>query len=318
MNKLIIQIPCYNEAEHLGITINALPRVVEGFSKVEVMIIDDGSTDGTAEVARSLGVDHIIRFIKNKGLANAFITGLDAAVRLGADVIVNLDADNQYSAADIPCLVAPILNGEAMIVIGSRPIDVIDHFSKTKKLLQKLGSFIVRVASRTDITDAPSGFRAISREAAMRLNVFNEYTYTLETIIQAGQKNIPIISVPIHTNNDLRPSRLVKSLFSYIKKSLIIIVRIFVVYKPFWSFMTMGLIVFFAGLPIGFRFLYFYMFGDATGHIQSLILFSILMITSFLIMFVAFLADLLSVNRHLLEDIQYRLRKLEFDEHIKK
>ena len=313
MNKLIIQIPCYNEAENLGVTIKDLPRKVEGFSKVEVLVIDDGSTDGTADIARKFEVDHIMRFIKNIGLAHAFIAGLNESVRLGADVIVNLDADNQYNAADIPLIVAPILKGEAMIVIGSRPVEAMTHFSKIKKLLQKLGSFIVRIASRTDILDAPSGFRAISRDAAMRLNVFNEYTYTLETIIEAGQKNMPIISIPVHTNKDLRPSRLVKSLFSYVKNSFITIVRIFVVYKPFWSFMTAGLIVFFTGLPLGIRYLYFYMSGDTRGHVQSLMLFSILMITSFIIILVAFLADLLSVNRHLLEDIQYRLKKLELD-----
>jgi glycosyltransferase involved in cell wall biosynthesis len=309
--KLIIQIPCYNEAEALPITLKELPREVAGFSRVEWLVIDDGSTDSTAEIASKCGVDHVVRFTGNQGLARAFLAGLDAAVRLGADVIVNTDADNQYMADDIPLLTSPILAGEADIVVGSRPIDEITSFSPAKKLLQKIGSAVVRFVSRTDIPDAPSGFRAMSREAAMRFNVFNDYTYTLETIIQAGQKGIAITSVPVRVNKSLRPSRLVKSISSYIRKSLVTIVRIFVVYKSFRFFMSVGLLLFSAGLIGGLRFLYYYLTGYGSGHVQSLIAASILLGIGFQTMLTAFLADLLAVNRRLMEDIQYRIKKLE-------
>ena len=309
--KLIIQIPCYNEAETLAITLKALPRTVPGFDKVEWLIIDDGCTDSTVEVAKNHTVEHIVSLKKNQGLARGFMAGIDACLKLGADVIVNTDADNQYNAADIPSLVQPILAGKADIVIGARPIHTINHFSSTKKLLQKAGSWVVRLASKTDIPDAPSGFRAMSREAAFRLNVFNEHTYTLETIIQAGQKNMAIVSVPIRVNDDLRPSRLVKSIPSYLKKSVVTIVRIFVVYKPFRFFATIGTLLFSVGLVIGLRFLYYYFQEGGQGHVQSLILASILLGIGFQTMLVAFLADLLAVNRRLMEDIQFRLRKRE-------
>ena len=275
--KLIIQIPCYNEAETLPVTLQALPRDVAGFDTVEWLVIDDGSTDKTVAVARDHGVDHIISFPGNQGLAKSFVAGLEASVRLGADVIVNTDADNQYSADDIPALVAPVLAGKAEIVVGARPIEVIESFSWAKKLLQKIGSGVVRLFSSTDIPDAPSGFRAISREAAMRLNVFSDYTYTLETIIQAGQKNMAITSVPVRVNKELRPSRLMKSISSYVVKSMVTIARIFVLYKPFRFFMSVGLIVFVAGFLVGLRFLYYYVTGDGDGHVQSLILSSILL-----------------------------------------
>jgi len=311
--KLIIQIPCYNEEKTLALALKELPRRVKGFKKVEWLIINDGSTDNTVEVARKSGVDHIVGFTRNQGLARGFMLGLDACLRLGADVIVNTDADNQYDARDIPALVEPILKGRADIVIGARPITEIEHFSPIKKFLQKLGSRVVRMASHTDIPDAPSGFRAMSRDAAMRLNVFNNYTYTLETIIQAGQKNMAITSVPIRVNEDLRPSRLVKSISSYVKRSILTIFRIFVVYKPFHFFMTLGLLIFGAGFLLGVRFLY-YLFADGgAGHIQSLILVAILMGIGFQTMLFAFLADLLAVNRNLMEDVQYRLRKFECD-----
>jgi glycosyltransferase involved in cell wall biosynthesis len=306
--KLIIQIPCYNEADTLAVALKDLPETVEGFDRVERLVIDDGSTDNTAEVARASGVDHIVSLTKNQGLARAFMAGLDACVRLGADVIVNTDADNQYCAADIPLLVAPILSGRAEIVVGARPIAEIRHFSPIKRLLQRLGSWVVRLTSRTDIPDAPSGFRAMSREAALRLNVFNDYTYTLETIIQAGQKNMAIVSVPVRVNVELRPSRLVKSIPSYLKKSMLTIARIFVVYKPFRFFMTVGTVLFACGLFVGLRFLYYYFTVGGEGHIQSLILSSILLGIGFQTMLVAFLADLLAVNRRLMEDVQYRLR----------
>jgi glycosyltransferase involved in cell wall biosynthesis len=309
--KLIIQIPCYNEAETLPLTLRDLPREVEGFSVVEWLVIDDGSMDDSAEIARKCGADHIISLTGNQGLARAFLVGLDAAVRLGADVIVNTDADNQYAAEDIPLLTAPILAGEADMVVGSRPIDEIISFSPMKKFLQKAGSMAVRFVSRTDIPDAPSGFRAISREAALRFNVFNDYTYTLETIIQAGQKGIAITSVPVRVNSELRPSRLVKGIPSYLTKSIITIVRIFVVYKAFRFFMAVGATLFGAGLLGGIRFLYYYLTGDGLGHVQSLIFASILMGIGFQTMLTAFLADLLAVNRRLMEDVQYRIKLLE-------
>lgn len=307
--KLIIQIPCFNEAETLAIALAALPRKVPGFDQVEWLIIDDGSTDNTARVAEENGVDHIIRHPKNQGLARGFMTGLNACLRLGADVIVNTDADNQYNADDIPVLVEPILNGQADIVVGARPIESIKHFSPLKKALQKIGSWVVRVASKTDIPDAPSGFRAISAEAALRLNVFNNYTYTLETIIQAGQKNIPITWVPVKTNPYLRPSRLFKSIPSYIRRSIVTILRIFVVYKPFIFFASIGSFFLFSGFLVGLRFLYFYFTGEGSGHTQSLILASILILMGSQTIMLAFVADLLNVNRRLLEELQYKSRK---------
>lgn len=306
--KIIIQIPCYNEAETLSVALAELPRSVPGFDCVEWLIVDDGSHDDTVRVARECGVDHIIRHTRNQGLAKAFMTGLDACLRLGADVIVNTDADNQYCADDIPALTAPILSGRADIVVGERPISAIEHFSPVKKILQKIGSWVVRVASKTDIPDAPSGFRAMSRSAAQRLMVFNDYTYTLETIIQAGQKNMAIVSVPVRVNEDLRPSRLVKSIPSYIKRSIITIVRIFVVYRPFRFFGSIGLLIFGAGFLIGARFLWKYLDGQGDGHVQSLILASALLIMGFQTLLVAFLADLLAANRKLIEDVRFRLK----------
>ena len=310
--KLIIQIPCFNEAESLPITLKDLPREVTGFSTVEWLVINDGSTDGTAVIAEKCGVDHIVNFTKNQGLARTYLAGLDSCIQLGADVIVNTDADNQYAAADIPALVAPILARKADIVIGIRPIDQIESFSSLKKVLQKIGSAVVRFVSKTDISDAPSGFRAMSREAALRINVFNDYTYTLETIIQAGQKNIAITSVPVRVNGELRPSRLVKSIRSYISKSFVTIIRIFVVYKAFRFFMSIGAFVFSLGLIGGARYLYYYFTVSGSGHVQSLILSSILLGIGFQTMLTAFLADLLAVNRRLMEDVQYRIKKLKY------
>lgn len=314
MRKLIIQIPCYNEEKCLPITLSEMPRNVPGFDVVEWLIINDGSTDNTVKVAQNAGVDHVVHFKRNKGLSNGFMAGLDACLELGADVIVNTDADNQYQSADIPKLVEPILKGEAEVVVGARPIDEVNHFSAIKKMLQKIGSRVVRIVSKTKVKDVTSGFRAISREAAMRLNVFNDYTYTLETIIQSGQKNIAIISVPIRVNEYLRPSRLMRSIPSYIYKSLSTIVRIFVVYKPFRFFLSLGLVLLSIGFLIGCRFLYFYLIGKESGHIQSLILGSILIGIGFQTLMVAFLSDLLAVNRRLLEDVQYRIKKLNLNE----
>jgi glycosyltransferase involved in cell wall biosynthesis len=311
MTKLIIQIPCYNEEEALGVTLSELPRTVPGVDRVEWLIIDDGSRDRTIAVAKACGVDHIVRLPYHQGLARAFLAGLDACVAAGADIIVNTDADNQYCAADIPRLIAPVLAGEAEIVVGARPIDQIKHFSPVKKLLQKFGSWVVRRASRTRIPDAPSGFRAMSRDAAMQLHVFNEYTYTIETIIQAGQKGMTITSVPIRTNGDLRPSRLVKSIPSYIRRSLLTILRIFVTYRPFQFFAAQGVVVFSAGFLIGLRFLYYFATGDGNGRVQSLILAALLMGIGFSLGVVGLLADLIAVNRQLLEKLDWRMHMLE-------
>lgn len=310
--KLIIQIPCFNEEKTLDVTLQALPREVEGFETVEWLVIDDGCKDKTVEVAKKYGVDHFVHFKKNKGLAKGFMAGLDACLELGADVIVNTDADNQYDARDIPLLVEPILEGKAEVVVGTRPIDDIQHFSAVKKVLQKIGSQVVRLVSRTQVRDVTSGFRAMTRDAAMQMNVFNEYTYTLETIIQAGQKNMAIISVPIRTNPYLRPSRLMSSISSYIRKSIFTIIRILVVYKPFRFFLSVGSAILSLGIILGCRFLYYYFIGQGDGHVQSLILTSILLGVGFQLILVAFLADLLSVNRRLMEDIQYRLKRKNF------
>jgi glycosyltransferase involved in cell wall biosynthesis len=304
--KLIIQIPCFNEAEALPVTLAELPRRVQGFDKVEWLVVNDGSTDGTVETARRCGVDHIVSFKRNLGLSRAFVAGLKASLNLGADVIVNTDADNQYRAADIPALTAPILAGKADIVIGARPIAAIRHFSLLKKALQGLGSAVVRSVSGTTVEDAPSGFRAVSREAAMQLHVFNEYTYTLET----GRKNMTVVCVPVRVNADVRPSRLVKSIPRYIRKSIFTMLRIFVVYRPFRFFLTVGGTLFGVGVLLGLRFLAFFIFGGGGGgHVQSLILASILTGIGFQTMLTAFLADLLAVNRTLLEDIEFRAWK---------
>jgi glycosyltransferase involved in cell wall biosynthesis len=309
--KLIIQIPCYNEEKTLPATLSELPKELDGISKIEWLVIDDGSTDNTVEVAKSHGVDHIVRHTKNLGLARAFSTGLDKCIELGADIIVNTDADNQYCADDIPGLIGPILSGEAEMVVGARSIVDIKHFSTSKKILQRIGSWVVRLASKTDIPDAPSGFRAISRNAAMQLNVFNEYTYTLETIIQAGQKGIVTVSVPIRTNKDLRPSRLVKSIPGYISRSIMIIIRIFMTYKPFKFFAIPGVISFVLGFLSGLRFLYFYFTSGGSGHIQSIILASLLLGIGFFLTVIGLLADLISVNRKLLEKVNWQVQQLE-------
>jgi glycosyltransferase involved in cell wall biosynthesis len=313
MTKLIIQIPCYNEEATLGVTLAALPRALPGIDRIEWLIIDDGSTDRTVEVARQAGVHHVICFPHNQGLAKAFMAGLEASLRAGADIIVNTDADNQYCADDIPNLIEPILARKAEIVIGARPIGEIAHFSTTKKWLQKLGSRVVRMASNTSIEDAPSGFRAISRNAAMRLNVFNEYTYTLETIIQAGQQGLAITSVPVRTNPYLRPSRLIKGIPSYLKRSLLTILRIFMTYKPLRFFMIAGTLPFTVGALIGVRWLALYLSGTPRTHVPSLILAAILILIGVQLWVFGLVADLLSVNRKMLEDIQVRIRRVEFD-----
>ncbi len=275
-----------------------------------MLVIDDGSTDKTAEIARRCGVDHIVRHTRNQGLARAFMTGLDACLQLGADVIVNTDADNQYNAKDIPTLTAPILEGRADIVVGARPIDSIQHFSPIKKVLQKVGSWVVRFVSRTDIPDAPSGFRAMSRAAALRLMVFNDYTYTLETIIQAGQKNMAIVSVPIRVNEDLRPSRLVKKHTVLCQEEHCHNHSDFRDLQAVPLFRTIGTIChLLLGFLIGLRFLFFYAMGKGEGHVQSLILAALLMGMGFQTILIAFVADLQAANRKMLEDLRYSIRR---------
>lgn len=311
--KLIIQIPCYNEAETLEIALNDLPKHIDGIDEIEYLIINDGSKDDTVQVAKNWGVHYVVNFKKNKGLAKGFMAGIDACLRNGADIIVNTDADNQYNGDDIEKLVRPILEGKADIVIGERPIDTTAHFSPLKKKLQHLGSWTVRVASKTDIPDAPSGFRAYSRDAAMRLNVTNEYTYTLETIIQAGRNKIAMESVPIRTNPELRKSRLFSSMFGYVKRSMVTIVRSFMMYKPLRFFTLVGSIFLLLGVAIGIRFLVYFCMGAGAGHIQSLILASTLLMMGFMTVIIGLQADIIAGNRKLLEDIQYHVRKLDYD-----
>lgn len=312
--KLIIQIPCYNEADTLRVALDHLPKHIDGIDQIEVLIINDGSTDATVQVARDWGVNHIVSFKMNKGLARGFMAGIDACLHLGADIIVNTDADDQYCGEDIAKLVEPILREKADIVIGERPIDETEHFSAKKKMFQHLGSWVVRVASNTDIPDAPSGFRAYSREAALRLNVVNEYTYTLETIIQAGWNRTAMTSVPIRTNPELRPSRLFKSMWRYMKRSSTVILRSFAMYKPMRLFGILGSVFFGAGLLLGLRFLWiFATTGSGSGHVQSLILCAALLMIGVQLFIAGVQADLIADNRKLLEDVQYRVRKMECD-----
>ena len=316
--KLIIQIPCYNEAETLEIALNDMPKHIDGIDEIEYLIINDGSRDNTVEVAKNWGVNYVVNFKQNKGLAKGFMAGLDACLRNGADIIVNTDADNQYVGEDIEKLVRPILEGKADMVIGERPIDQTEHFSPLKKKLQHFGSWVVRKASKTDIPDAPSGFRAYSREAAMRMNVVNEYTYTLETIVQAGRNKIPLMSVPIRTNGELRPSRLFSSMFGYVKKSMLTIIRAFLMYKPLMFFTSLGSIMSLIGVILGVRFLFYYFGGTGAGHIQSLILASMMIILGVMTIIVGLQGDIIAANRKLLEDIQYHVRKIDYDNQEKK
>lgn len=310
--KLIIQIPCYNEAETLEIALNELPKHIEGVDEIEYLVINDGSSDDTEQVALDWGVQYIVHFKRNLGLAKGFLAGIDLALRHGADIIVNTDADNQYCGADIEKLIRPILEREADIVIGERPIDDNTEFSFIKKKLQRFGSYVVRVASRTDIPDAPSGFRAYSRKAAMRVNVHNEYTYTLETIVQAGRNKMAITSVPVNTNPELRESRLMNSIFDYVKKSMLTILRAVLMYKPMQVFTVLGAMAMTCGVAIGIRFLIFFFQGNGGGHTQSLILAAMMIIIGSQTIVTGLQADIISANRKLLEDIQYRMKKLEF------
>lgn len=311
--KLIIQIPCYNEEKTLPETIADLPREIDGIDVIEYLIINDGSTDNTAAVAQSCGVHHIVHQVGNKGLAKGFMAGITACLSLGADIIVNTDADNQYVGADIPKLVKPLVEGQADIVVGERPIEEVEEFSPLKKKLQRVGSWVVRIASDTKVPDAPSGFRAYTREAALQLNVINNYTYTLETIIQAGHNKTKIVSVPIRTNPATRKSRLFKSMGAYIKRSAIVIIRSFLMYKPLAFFGTAGLAILSLGVLIGMRFLVFFMQGTGGGHVQSLLLAVCFILMGMQSIMIGLQADTIAANRKILEDIQYHVRKNAFD-----
>ena len=310
--KLIIQIPCFNEAETLEVTLNDLPKHIDGIDEIEYLIIDDGSHDNTAEVAKKWGVHYVVRFRRNKGLAKGFMAGLDACLKNGADIIVNTDADNQYCGADIETLVRPILDKKAHIVIGERPIDDTEHFTPLKKKLQHFGSWVVRKASKTTIPDAPSGFRAYSREAAMRINVINDYTYTLETIVHSGLEKMAVMSVPIRTNPELRESRLFHSMWGYIKKSMLTIVRTYLMYRPLYFFFMLGSILALVGVGFFVRYFVFFCSGEGGGHLQSLILASTLLIVGFQTIVVGLLGDVISANRKILQDVQYHVRKMDY------
>jgi glycosyltransferase involved in cell wall biosynthesis len=310
--KLIIQIPCYNEEKTLPHTFNDLPKHIKGIETIEYLIINDGSTDNTVAVAKELGIHHIVNFKRNRGLANGFKAGIDACLRLGADIIVNTDADNQYCGADIEKLIMPILKEKFDIVIGERPINTIKHFSWGKKKFQYLGSWVVRVVSNTKIPDAPSGFRAYSREAAMQLNVINEYTYTLETIIQAGQNKMAITSVLINTNDEMRKSHLFKNIWIYISRSATVIFRSFLMYKPLRTFLFIAFLFIIFGLILDIRFLILFFTGDKNYHTPSLILATTFIIIGIQTGIMGFVADLISSNRKILEDIQRRVKNIDY------
>ena len=312
--KLIIQIPCFNEADNLPATVEALPRQLPGIELIEYLIIDDGSTDDTAQVARELGVHHMISLPKHLGLAAGFVLGLEACVRRGADLIVNTDADNQYNAADIQHLIEPILANRADMVVGDRGVANLATFSPVKRQLQRLGSWVTARAAGVNIPDATSGFRAISRDAALRTLVLSEYSYTLETLIQAGSHRMAVEYVPVRTNPQTRPSRLIQSLPQYLANSTSTILRVYTMYRPLRVFSGLGLVFILLGLGLGGRFLYFYLIGDGAGHIQSLILSAVLLIVGFQVLLIGLLADLIGFNRKILEEALYRIRRIELDE----
>jgi glycosyltransferase involved in cell wall biosynthesis len=310
--KLIVQIPCLNEEAALPQTLKSIPRTIAGIDAVEVLIIDDGSTDRTAEVARTHGADHVVRFTNTKGLAHGFMAGLDACLRLGADVIVNTDADNQYPGHEIPRLIAPILSGEADMVVGDRSVTEVAHFSWTKKRLQTLGSWVVRKVSGTGVPDTTSGFRALTREAALRINIVSEFTYTLESIIQAGKKKLAVAHLPVETR-ETRPSRLFGSTWEYVKRSGATILRIYAMYEPFKVFVLLGTALLTAGTVLGLRYAYFWWIGEVRGHVQSAVLTVLLLILGFQTLQWGIMADLIASNRKLIEDVLYRVRRMELD-----
>ena len=311
--KVIVQIPCYNEEATLPATVRDLPRDLPGVDEIEVLVVDDGSCDGTAEVAEELGIPHIIRLKQNQGLAYAFMAGLEAALEAGADIIVNTDGDNQYRGEDIECLVKPLLNGEADIAIGDRGVAAVEHFSPLKRQLQRWGSWVVEKAAGIPIPDATSGFRAFTREAAMRLTVLSDYPYTLETLIQAGARRMAVTYVPVRTNPETRESRLIGNIPHFLAVSAITVLRFFAMYRPLRLFLTLGILLVAAGVAIGVRFLYYYLAGPGTGKVQSLILAAILTIVGFQVCLIGLMADLVRLNRKMLEEAVFRVRRLEID-----
>lgn len=310
--KLIIQIPCHNEAETLGQVLEGLPAEIPGIASIETLVIDDGSSDDTVKVARQIGIDHIVRHRANQGLARAFQTGLDTALRLGADIIVNTDGDNQYPAAAIPDLATPIVQGQADIVIGDRQIDANPHFSRSKKRLQKLGSWVVRTVSDTDVPDTVSGFRAYSREAALRLNILSSFTYTLETILQAGKMGLAIASVPVETNPPTRPSRLQRNSWHFIKAQASTILRLYAFYEPLKTFSYIAAPFLLTGLALWLRFAYFYFIDGASRFIQSVTIGAGLILIGVLVLLFGIQADIASKHRQLTQELLYRLKKMEF------
>lgn len=311
--KLIVQIPCLNEERTLPETVADIPRSIPGVDRVEILIIDDGSTDRTVEVAREIGVDHVVRHRNTKGLAPAFRTGIDACLRRGADIIVNTDGDNQYCGADIPALIQPILDGKADIVVGDRQTATVPHFSAFKKLLQKYGSAVVRRVSRTAVPDAVSGFRAISREAALHLNIVSPFSYTIEMLIQAGRKKMAVAAVPIRTNAKTRDSRLFRSIPQFLERSLTTMVRMYSMYRPLKFFVAIGALITLAGMLPILRFLYLYAVGDGEGHIQSLVLGGALLVIGLMTFLIGLVADLIGFNRQLMEMTLEKVRRIELE-----
>jgi glycosyltransferase involved in cell wall biosynthesis len=309
--KLIVQIPAFNEEATIAQTLRDIPKKIDGITAIETVVIDDGSSDNTADAARKAGATHVVQLKSHRGLSSAFLAGINAALRLGADIIVNTDADNQYAGADIPKLIAPIIRGSADVVIGDREVSKSPHMSAFKRLLQRLGSRTVGLASGIRVGDVTSGFRAFSRDAAMQINVFNPFTYTLETIIQAGNRNLGVQSVPVRTNAPTRPSRLYRGLGTYLRKSIATIFRIYTIYKPLKTFFAIGALLMLAGSALGIRFLWDFAHGDRGGHIQSLILAAVFLIIGFQTLLIALIADLISVNRRLSEEVLVRMKRME-------
>ena len=315
--KLIVQIPAFNEEATIAQTLRDIPKKIDGISAIETLVIDDGSTDNTVDVARKAGATHVVQLRSHRGLSAAFVAGVDAALRLGANIIVNTDADNQYAGADIARLVAPILRGSAEVVIGDREVAKSPHMSPVKRMLQRLGTWTVGLASGIRVGDATSGFRAFSREAALQINVFNPFTYTLETIIQSGNRNLGVQSVTIRTNAPSRPSRLYRGMGTYLRKSIVTVFRIYTLYKPLKTFFLIGSLLILVGAVMGLRFLWYFFEGDRGGHVQSLILAAVFLIVGFQTMLIGLVADLISVNRRLSEEVLIRLKRTRTTERIR-